>query len=380
MRFTPLGLFLLCLTSVPASFASEGVYEINQACVASGCFPGDGPGFPVSIPYPGQFMLTSAVEVDAPVPSVAIQVTSSHVNLDLNGFTIRGETACTATGAIPNQVSCTAAGTGTFGVLVLPAPPEVGAPYRGIAIRNGMIAGMVSGGISAIAARDVTVEDLHVRDIAGFGVTLPLGSEIRRSTVLLTRFDGIYSAGESRIESVVVQASGSEGITGGAGSTITHALSFDNTSHGIFVSNDSQIHDSVARRNGGSGLLAGFGSQISRTTASSNTQHGLRFVLEGAVSDSVFISNGDDGINCVGVCSVNGNTIRQNAGDGLEIRGGGTVLRNVVNANAGFGLNAGGGNPLFDENNLNGNGAGGAAYTDGGGVSGGSNLCGGASC
>ena len=48
-RFIPSLLSLAFAAALPApSFAGDGVLEISQACVSLGCFPGDGPGFPVT--------------------------------------------------------------------------------------------------------------------------------------------------------------------------------------------------------------------------------------------------------------------------------------------------------------------------------------------
>jgi len=74
-------------------FAVDGVYEINQLCVASGCFSGDDPGWPVVLAQPGSYRLTSNLNVstaDAAINVTAIEVNSDGVSLDLNGFSIIG--------------------------------------------------------------------------------------------------------------------------------------------------------------------------------------------------------------------------------------------------------------------------------------------------
>jgi hypothetical protein len=60
-----------CWQSLPSSplyliFASDGQLEINQACaVNTGCFPGDDPGFPVTITQPGSYRLTGNLDLSA---------------------------------------------------------------------------------------------------------------------------------------------------------------------------------------------------------------------------------------------------------------------------------------------------------------------------
>jgi hypothetical protein len=69
--------------------AGDGVLEINQTCATeTGCFPGDAPGFPVTLNESGSFALTGNLFVD--VEATAIEVGARPVDLDLNGFTIEG--------------------------------------------------------------------------------------------------------------------------------------------------------------------------------------------------------------------------------------------------------------------------------------------------
>jgi hypothetical protein len=43
--------------------AGDGKLEINQSCIAVGCFPGDTAGFPVTITSSGSYLLTGNLEV-----------------------------------------------------------------------------------------------------------------------------------------------------------------------------------------------------------------------------------------------------------------------------------------------------------------------------
>jgi len=81
------------LAAAPA-LAVDGVLEINQACVAAGCFPGDGPGFPVEITIPGSYRLTSNLTVPDDDTTAILLQGVRLVNLDLNGFSILGQYAC----------------------------------------------------------------------------------------------------------------------------------------------------------------------------------------------------------------------------------------------------------------------------------------------
>ena len=77
---TIVSLFLLCMPITV--LATEGALEINQACVAGGCFPGDTAGFPVTIATRGNYELTSNLTLDN-TDQRAIKVNSDNVVIDL---------------------------------------------------------------------------------------------------------------------------------------------------------------------------------------------------------------------------------------------------------------------------------------------------------
>lgn len=92
MRSKSILLFLLLL--VPGSaLAADGVLEINQTCaVQTGCFPGDVPGFPVTLPSSGSYRLTSNLSLDDTV-ALGIDVGGGNVRIDFAGFVLSGDPA-----------------------------------------------------------------------------------------------------------------------------------------------------------------------------------------------------------------------------------------------------------------------------------------------
>ena len=96
-------------------WASDGRLEISQTCAATGCFPGDSAGFPVTISVSGSYVLTSDLVV-ANVASNGIQMQTQGVTLDLNGFTVRGPVTCARDQEFQYDASllaCTGSGSGT---------------------------------------------------------------------------------------------------------------------------------------------------------------------------------------------------------------------------------------------------------------------------
>ncbi len=75
------------LSAAHPVLAVDGTIEINQSrALAGNVTPGDGPGFPVTIAAGGSYRLTS--DLSPPAGVDGIDVTASHVTLDLNGFKI----------------------------------------------------------------------------------------------------------------------------------------------------------------------------------------------------------------------------------------------------------------------------------------------------
>jgi len=149
---------LLCGLAGTAS-AGDGILEINQSCVAVGCFAGDAPGWPVTLDGGGSYRLTS--DLDIYEPGNAIEILADGTTLDLAGFGIR---FCTDTAP---GFACLYLGSGD--------------------------------GISGAGALDVTVRNGVVQGFLGWGV---------------------YLGARARVEGLVVRANGDGGIRVGTNSLV----------------------------------------------------------------------------------------------------------------------------------------------------------------
>jgi len=88
-RIATLGAIAVVLVLADRALAVDGVIEINQARAAAGnVTAGDAPGFPVLISAQGSYRLTSDLIVTP--GQDGIDVTTSFVTIDLNGFNIVG--------------------------------------------------------------------------------------------------------------------------------------------------------------------------------------------------------------------------------------------------------------------------------------------------
>ena len=197
------------LAAAPA-LAVDGVLEINQACVAAGCFPGDGPGFPVEITITGSYRLTSNLTVPDDDTTAILLQGVRLVNLDLNGFSILGQYAC--------------------GI----SPPNCpGGPARGIdvaafnshnRVRNGGIFNFGGGGVR-LGTRSV-IEELHVTTTGGDGIVAEGFSIVRDNVVTDHRGDGIHiNSNGCLITGNVVASVLGDGIEGAAAMLLNNRIS-----------------------------------------------------------------------------------------------------------------------------------------------------------
>jgi hypothetical protein len=147
----------VALGALPAS-AAEGVIELNQARALAGdptAIPPDAPGFPIEISRPGNYRLTSDLEV--PAGPNGIELLADDVHIDLGGFAIRGPEFC-APG------SCSPASSG--GAIL----HAFGAGGFRATIRNGTVTGF---GGNCVQLRDGgRVDDLRVVMCGGYGIQL----------------------------------------------------------------------------------------------------------------------------------------------------------------------------------------------------------------
>ncbi|MEZ4278667.1 MAG: right-handed parallel beta-helix repeat-containing protein [Myxococcota bacterium] len=195
---------VILLAGSPAH-AADGVTELNQTCaVQTGCLAGDAPGFPVTIAAPGNFVLTSDLDVRvAPVPAntTAIELTTGLIGttVDLNGFSIVGAASCSFT------PPCTNTGTG--------------AGISGSAsVRNGTIRAMGSDGILVSGG---TVENVRAVGNGGRGIRVTFGS-VRDSVAAINGGDGISVTDGTVADSVSLQNQGAGvSLTRASGENLT---------------------------------------------------------------------------------------------------------------------------------------------------------------
>jgi hypothetical protein len=153
---------LLSLVANPA-LAADGVLEINQTCaVQTGCFPGDGAGFPVTIALTGSYRLTSNLRRTLGLGQNGnyIDVLADDVSIDLGGFSISCDNGF--------GDGCTGKGSGIAVANVL--------NVEGTSVRNGSISGMAENGVTL--GRQSEATGLRVRRNGDRGISVNGGSVV----------------------------------------------------------------------------------------------------------------------------------------------------------------------------------------------------------
>lgn len=242
------GLLLFAVTVVPvAAGAVDGRLEVHPACVAVGCFPGDGPGFPIQITAPGSYVLTGNLVVG--VAAHAILVTADDVHLDLGGFLLRGPATCDSSG-------CSATGFDR-GVSISGA--------ERLTLRNGSITGFPNQAVVSGTASEVVG---IIASGNGAGISTGSFSRVTGNRVFGNANGGITASG--LISDNIVRDNG------GAGMSTSNAIVRDNLverngQQGIFASrsafdDSSLITGNTILRNVGAGIhfngAAGWGGNV----------------------------------------------------------------------------------------------------------------------
>jgi len=244
-----LNLALAALIIFGYNDADAAGLEINQACVATGCFSGDTPGFPVIITTPGKYYLSSDLNVEDP-NTAAINVAASNVELDLGGFHVFGPVRCTETPFV-----CSPAGV---------ANGIDAETYENVGIRNGQVTGFGQWGIAS--GRFNFVSNITVDHCRNTGLVAREGTRVERSN-FFRNGDGVVLREGNIASEIVAARNGRYGIAtgcllGGGCASIRDSNVYENLGSGIYDWGGSNIVDTVISGNGGPGIENANGSSV----------------------------------------------------------------------------------------------------------------------
>lgn len=169
-----------------AGGTAGGVVSIDQdKAEAGGVTVGDAAGFPILITQSGSYRLMSNLVVSDPTKT-AIAINADGVTLDLNGFTIRGQTTCSGT-----PVVCVGAGSGDGVIVNLPVLHQ----RAGVTIVNGSIRGMGRYAVNSPNNNDtVRIERIMAVNNGSDGLRILGGGVVVDSQIAYNGGHGVYGS------------------------------------------------------------------------------------------------------------------------------------------------------------------------------------------
>jgi hypothetical protein len=249
---------MVLLGAIPAS-AGDGRLEINQTCALAGCFPGDSPGFPVTLGSDKSYVLTSSLQLSS-ASGIGIQV-GARSTLDFQGFSLIG--AITCSGGPPVSCSEFGASTGIVGA-------------EGVVIRNGTVRGTTYAIRSGNGTR---IEQMALERNSNDGIRADLGAEgwiVEGCAIEFNGGIGIslnYSGGSkgALIRNNKIRANGDYGIALTQGLVLENTIT-ENVSLGV-AGNQFGYGSNFLVGNDGGGDVAQVsnGQQIGQNVCGTNT-------------------------------------------------------------------------------------------------------------
>lgn len=265
--------------------------------------PGDADSL-FRISQPGSYYLTGNIE--GVFGKAGIEVATSGVCIDLNGFSLIGQ-------------------SGTTGV----SPGTAGA-ITNIAIRNGVISGWFSGsGVSLVNATSVALEDLSVV-ACGVGIAVGPSSTVRNCRVRACPGDAISVGDNSVVRDCEAALNSSAGIRGGV-NLLIEGCSITSSGAGVVCGGEGLIRNTTSRSNAGVGFQLGERSTAEACTATGNAGSGFAAGDGAAIRGCTAANNGGVGIFANNGSSIENNLTRANQQDGIYVNFSCAVIGNNCN-------------------------------------------------
>ncbi|MCA9306598.1 MAG: right-handed parallel beta-helix repeat-containing protein [Phycisphaerales bacterium] len=285
------------------------------------------------ISQPGSYYLTG--NVTAPAGDSAIEVASSDVTVDLNGFALFGEVGS------------------MDGVTVNPGT-------RQVLITNGSISDFDGYGVQSDGAL-TTAEHLRVDGCGLTGILLNgLDANVVRDCIVGNNgTEGIDVSGQrSQILRCVAVNNSGYGIAGGPAGTISECLATGNLFAGYFVNGASNVVDCTAESNQLEGFLVGASVTMRGCNATGNQSGGISmFSGGGTIVECTVDSNQNTGIIAASGTRISSCTVVLNTGHGISVGSNCVITGCEIRLNDNDGI-VGGSDNYFADNQCDTNGVG----------------------
>ena len=284
-----------------SSSAAAAVYEIDQSCAVDewiGCFPGDSPGFPVTITLPGAYRLTSNLDVRgvaSPSNVTAIQVEGSAdgVSIDLNGFALLGPNSCPAPPA-----PCTANGDGD----------GLRSVAEGTEVRDGSVSGFGKDGVT-IFGSGARVDRVRAWWNGEHGIEVERdGAVVVDSAAYRNGYWGIHVNTASVTGTVALQNGGSGFYLEGSTTSASELVAWGNGDAGFHTTTwNASVSFSLANANLGSGLTGHVYASVGDANGRYGLEEGNAFLPYTSTLQSVYANNASGWFGPAGITSIGQN-------------------------------------------------------------------------
>lgn len=226
------------------------------------------------ISAPGSYYLTGNVVGVA--GKHGIEIDSSGVTLDLNGFDVVG-----------------VSGMGAFDGIRSGA-----ANLSAILVKNGSVRGWGDDGIefAVSSQRGIEIENVRAIANAGDGFVIAFYGTVRNCEAIQNGSRGISTTNGCIVESCRASENAADGIEAGVGSIVVRCASYDNGGLGIELTGaGGSAIDCVAYSNGSSGIMVFTGCTVSGCTARLNTANGILATSQCVIRGNTTSGNGVGG-------------------------------------------------------------------------------------
>lgn len=302
------------------------------------------------ITQPGSYYLTGNIGPAGP-GRFAIQVIGDGVTIDLNGFTIVGDTTETSPaisfGAIGEVKNGTIDNWGGTAIRSSSSCTirDINFDFCSTTTQTLNLArgALVEGCNFRACGRltfeaDVLLRDCVFRDMAQ-AIDAPNAKAVTLIDVLIdgqnTQSTGhvLVLGDDARLSGVTVSNEGRGALLAGHGASVIGCSFSGNElglNNGITVLNSATIRDNVIRGYGGDGIDADFGAVIDNNQISFCGDAGIVALVSAVITGNSVYANGGMGVFCSSGGHIEGNLVRTHGGDGIRVESDCRVVNNTL--------------------------------------------------
>ena len=256
--------------------------------------PGDANSL-YKITQPGSYYLTG--NITGVANKHGIEITSSGVTIDLNGFDLVGVPAMGAFDGVSVTVSS----------------------LTNVTVRDGSVRNWGDEGVDLFtnSAFNSAIIGVRASGNAGNGIMISTGGTISGCSAHNNTGNGITTSTGSTITGCIAYNNTGSGISAASSSTLSDCTAYSNTLNGIDAGSSNRITGCTASGNT-VGIETAFAAAISNCTANNNSERGFSLGSGSTISVSTADSNQTDGIYADRSTIVNCTT-RLNRGNGISV-------------------------------------------------------------